>query len=152
MSEIIHVREATKNDFEALYALGNATKEFKVSATGEFMERDEFLSAIEGAGSTFLLAAVNDQIVGFVYANRQDIERGEKTQWACLVYLVVAPDMRGMGIAAQLYAACIAELKKHGINKVYGWANTEGDGSIVAFMKKQGFAEGHKYLWMDKEI
>ena len=148
----MYIRKATAGDFEALYKIGLATPEFKVSASGEFMEQDEFLSALEDPLGTFILAESENEILGFIYANRQDPERAPKTKWACLVYLVVTPEYRGRGIAQALYDFCVQELKQCGITKLYGWANSEGDGSIIKFMKKNGFSEGHKYIWMDKEI
>ena len=148
----MNIRAATTEDFESLYELGLATSEFKVSSSGEFMEPDEFLSSIENPHGTFLLAGYNEEVIGFIYADRRDAERAPKTKWACLVYLVIKPEHRKKGVAQKLYDACGAELKRHGITRVYGWANAESDGSVIAFMKKNGFDEGHKYLWMDKEI
>lgn len=116
------------------------------------MERDEFLSAIENPNGIFLLAENDEAITGFIYASRKDMEHVLKTRWACLVYLVVKPVYRKSGIAQKLYDECVRELKKNGVSKVYGWANSESDGSIVRFMKKNGFKEGQKYVWMDKKI
>lgn len=149
---MVALRTATASDFATLYALGKATPEFKVGATGEFMESDEFLSAITSPHSVFLLAEADGAIVGFIYVNTQDIERGLKTQWACLVYLVVSPMYRKQGVAKQLYDAAVMELKAFGVTALYTWANTESDGSIISFMEKQGFATGHTYRWMDKKI
>src|SRR6266849_6127270 len=118
----IKIRTALAKDFEVLYRIGLATPEFKVSSKGEFMERDEFLSAIENPHGLFLLAENNKEIIGFIYASKKDIERGPKSRWACLVYLVVEPAYRQIGIAQQLYKACLEELKNSGITNVYVWA------------------------------
>lgn len=141
-----------KKDFEALYALGLATPEFKVGASGEFMDREEFESALKNPNGTFLLAEIDDVVVGFVYANRKDVERGPQTKWACLVYIVVDPDYRKQGLAQSLYDHCIQDLKKYGVNRLYAWANSEGDGSIIKLLQKNGLEKGHAYVWMDKEI
>ncbi len=146
------IRQATAKDFESLYKLGLATPEFQVSGNSEFMENDEFLSAIQNPNGIFLLAEFDGGIAGFIYANMQDPERGPKTKWACLVYLVVEAGHRKDGIAQRLYAVCFEELKKSGVNRLYGWANAESDGSVINFLKKNGFNEGHKYVWMDKKI
>jgi len=148
----VSIRTATPKDFETLYETGLATPEFQVSSNGEFMDRDEFMSAIKNPNGTFLVAELDSRIAGLIYANRGDIERAPKTQWACLVYLVIKPEFRKKGIAQELYNACIKELKNYRISRIYGWANSESDGSIVKFMSKNGFTKGHKYLWMDKEI
>lgn len=146
------IRKAEKQDFDGLYTIGVATPEFIVSSSGEFMDREEFLSAILNPEGTFLLAEEGDKFAGFFYANRKDIERGPASTMACLVYLVVIPEYRNQGLAKQLFAAGIKDLKEHGTQSVYGWANAESDGAIIEFLKKQGFSEGHKYIWMDKDI
>ncbi len=148
----IYLRTATSADFERLYALGKSTPEFQVSSSGEFMEPDEFRSAIANAEGVMLLAESGSDIAGFIYASWRDVERGPETRWACLVYLVVKGDYRHRGLAQRLYDACIEDLKKHGVNRLYGWAHAGGDGAIIAFLKKQGFQEGHKYVWMQKEL
>jgi GNAT superfamily N-acetyltransferase len=148
----ILVRRAESKDFDVLYALGCQTPEFQVSSSGGFMEPDEFMSAIENPNGLLLLAESDRVILGFIYANRNDPERSQKTKWACLVYFMVKPEFRKKGIAQRLYEECIKELKSLGISKVYTWANTESDGSIIQFMKKNGFNEGHKYVWMDRDI
>ena len=38
------------------------------------------------------------------------------------------------------------------VTNIYSWVNNESDGAMIEFMKKQGFAQGHNYLWMDKKI
>ena len=148
----INTRKATTEDFEALYLIGLETPEFIVSSGDVFMDKDEFMSSIQNTNGTFLVAELENTIIGFMYANRQDLERAQKTKWACLVYLVVKPEYRKIGIAQQLNNACIKELKNHGISHIYCWANCEGDDSIINFRKKNGFNVGHKYVWMDKEI
>jgi ribosomal protein S18 acetylase RimI-like enzyme len=147
----MNIRKVTTKDFKPLYQLGLETPEFRVSSSGEFMDRDEFLSAIENPKGVFLLAENNGVIAGFIYAKRKDNPELQK-KWACLVYLTIKPEYRRQGIAQRLYDACIEELRQFGINCLYGWANSESDGSIIGFMKKNGFSEGHKYTWMDKEI
>jgi len=148
----MEIRKATAKDFDALYTLGLETPEFKVSSNGVFMERDEFLSAIENPYGTFLLSEDDGEITGFVYANRKDVECGPKTKWACVVYIVVRPEYRKRGIAQALMDACLVDLKENGVNHVYCWASSEGDGGIIRFMENNGFQEGHAYVWMDKEM
>ncbi len=146
------VRVATKSDFHTLYALGKSTLEFKVSSIEAFMDPDEFLSAILNSNGVFLLAEASHELAGFICASYYDIERGPKSTWACLVYLVVAPSFRHQGITERLGTACVRLLKQRGVNHVYAWANTEGNASVIEFMKQRGFKEGHKYLWMDRAI
>jgi len=148
----IHIRAASLDDFEALYSIGKNTPELQVSATEEFMDADEFRWSITNPGGVFLLAEENRKIAGFVYADAKDVERPFEQRYACLVYLAVVPEFRKQGIAKSLYAECERRLKLQGITHLYGWANAEGTSQIIEFMKKHGFAEGHRYVWMDKKI
>ncbi len=152
MTKSAIIRKAEKSDFKALYALGEITPEFQVSATEDFMSEDEFRTAMKSSKSVFLLAEINKKIIGFILANAGDIEKEHTNKWACLVYLTVLKKFRNQGIATQLYEACIKKLKEMGISQLYGWANTEGDGAIIKFLEIKGFARGHLYRWMDKAI
>jgi len=150
------IRSASLEDFEELYSIGINTPELKVSASEEFMDAEEFRWSIQNPHGIFLLAE-NDKptkkITGFVYANAKDtLERPLENKYACLVYLAVVPEFRQQGIAKQLYTDCERRLKEKGITHLYGWAHAEGDSNIIEFMRRQGFAEGHRYVWMDKRI
>ena len=147
------IRAASLDDFEELYSIGRNTPELKVSATEEFMDAEELRWSVQNPDGVFLLAEENkEKIVGFLYANAKDIERPFENRYACLVYVAVAAEFRRQGIAKQLYAECERRLKERGVTHLYGWAHAEGDGQMIEFMKKQGFAEGHQYVWMDKRI
>jgi len=148
----MHIRVASLDDFEALYSIGRNTPELQVSASEEFMDADEFRWSITNPQGVFLLAEENRKIAGFVYANAKDVERPFNHKYACLVYLAVVPEFRKQGIASSLYLECEKKLKLQGITHLYGWANAKGESQIIDFMKKQGFAEGHRYVWMDKKI
>lgn len=152
VNQQIKIRQVEQKDFAELYALGENTPELKVSATEDFMDKDEFRFSMTDAKSVFLVAEVEGSLAGFIYAGMQDAERPLPNKWACLVYLVVAPKFRRRGIASELYTHCLAELKKRNITNLYCWASAESDGAIGQFMKKQGFAEGHQYMWMDRKI
>lgn len=148
---IMNIRPASLDDFMELYEIGKSTPELRVSRSEEFMEPKELKWSITNPDGVFLLAEEKQKIVGFVYANTKDIETF-KHKYACLVYLVVIPKSRRRGLAQRLYQKCEKRLKEKNINYLYGWASLEGDGSILKFMQKQGFTEGHKYIWMDKKI
>ncbi len=147
------IAKALLKDFAELYKIGRKTKEFRVSANEEFMAADEFKYYITNPKACFLVAKDKEkEICGFILANADDIEKPFKQKYACIIYIIVVPKFRRQGIAKKLYFECIKQLKKKGIKNVYSWANSEGKRQIVKFFKKQGFAEGHKYIWMDKRI
>lgn len=148
----MNIRPAKNQDFEELYRIGKNTPEIKVSATEEFMDADEFKWSLTNPDGLFLIAEKKHQIIGFICANSKDAERPFEHRYACLVYLVVSPEFRRQGVAKALYIECETRLRTIGITNIFGWANAESEGEIIAFMKANGFAEGHRYLWMDKKI
>ena len=146
----MNIRPASADDFAELYQIGKNTPELRVSATEEFMDADEFKWSITNPHGVFLVAEDKSKKIGFIYANTRDMERPFEHKYACLVYLVVIPEFRRQGVAQKLHSECEKRLKKFGVTNIFCWANTEANGEIIKFMKRQGFAEGHKYLWMDK--
>lgn len=148
---MINIRLASLEDLPALYEIGKNTIELKVSSTEEFMSMDELKWSIENPENIFLIAENNNRAVGFIYANSKDKDKPFKDRYACLVYLAVIPEFRRTGIAEKLYSQCEIKLKEIGINFIYGWANADSK-QIIKFMKKHGFSEGHKYIWMDKKL
>ena len=151
-SDKMKIRKATIDDFEELYALGKRTPELRVSATEGFMDADEFKWSIKNPDGIFLLAEDRGKVIGFVYANAKDKDRAFENRYACLVYLTVDSNFRRKKIGERLYLECEKQLKKLGITNIYGWATLESKGGILRFMEKQGYAEGHKYVWVDKKL
>src|SRR3989338_7419832 len=146
------IRKARLEEFEELYEIGKNTPELRVSATEEFMDKDDFRQRINGPQGVFLVAEKEGKIAGFICANAKDADSQLQNRYACLVYLVTLPGFRRQGVAKKLYTECEKQLKEKGITHFYSWANAEGDGGIIQFLGNQGFAEGHKYVWMDKKL
>lgn len=146
------VRTAIPEDFDRLYSLGQATPEFRVSATEPFMAPEEFRSALEHDNGAFVLAEDGDALFGFAYVSWSDLDAPPNGRWACLVYAVVASDQRHRGVATKLYAACTERARDAGATHIYAWANDESDGSMIAFLEKRGFTKGHRYVWMDRKL
>src|SRR3989344_6369292 len=143
------IRNATLNDFVELYSVGLNTPGFRVSANEPFIDNDDFKLRINNPKHIFLLAEENKKVVGFICINTADADSPVKNRYACLVYIVVLSDFRKNGVAQRLYKESEKKLKNIGITHIYSWANTEGDGKIIKFLKRNGLAEGHKYVWMD---
>lgn len=148
--EDLRFRFAKKGDAGELWAFGITIPELKVSDEGEFMTRKDVRLAVESELGVVALATLRDRIVGFCYANVADSDRPGAGEKACLVYLAVAPEMRGHGIAARLYGMTLEGLRELGVNYVYAWAHpTSG---IIGFLERREFAKGHPYVWMDKKL
>lgn len=149
----VTIRRARLEDFSELYKLGKNTPELQVSSLQPFMNPKEFRWSLTNSQGIFLVAERKDidTIVGFLYATLVDIEKPFPGKYACLFYLVVLPSYRGRGIARALYQECENQLKTHGIRYCYGWARKDGL-AIRKFLKRQGFREGHSYLWVEKKL
>jgi len=145
------VRLATNADLPKLYQLGLATPEIQVSATEPFMDEDEFLGALKKKENFFVLWEEMGEIVGFIMADTRDQDIGYHNKYGCIIYVVVKPEFRGKGVAKKLYAETERIMKERGMTNLYCWASMESP-EIQKFMKKQGFAEGHRYVWMDKKL
>jgi GNAT superfamily N-acetyltransferase len=147
----IKIRKATTEDFEELYALGRATPEINVSDTLPFMGPNEFKNGLRNLKIACFVAESNEKIIGFIYGDIEDKDLDEKT-WAALMYIAVAPEFRGQGVAKKLYDSFEAEMKGRGANILYSWANAEEGAKIIPFFTKQGLKPGHLYRWMEKEL
>lgn len=144
------IRSATAGDLDALYRLALATPELKTSESLDFMDRDELEAVIGNNECIFICAEAGDELVGFIFARMDDIDRPLAKHWACLVYVVVAPKWRGEGIATRLIERCTAQLRGRGVTNVYAWARMEGD--VVPFLRGCGFDTGNVYRWMDRVV
>ena len=91
----IRIRSVLIDDFAELYEIGKTTPEFRVSATEDFMDVDEFKWSITNPDGIFLVAEERNKKIGFIYANAKDMERPFEHKYACLVYLVVMSEFRG---------------------------------------------------------
>ncbi len=140
-------RQAVPEDVQGIVDFGNSIPELKVNADTGFMTREEVLSAVTNPRGIFLVAVSEGSIVGFCYANTQDLDRVLVAGHACLVYLAVHPSRRTAGLGNELYQRMLDELKSRGVTYVYAWANpTSG---IIEFMQRRGWTKGHPCVWMD---
>lgn len=140
-------RQAVPDDVPAIVDFGNSIPELKVNAEIDFMTQNEVLSAVMNPRGIFLVAVSEGSIVGFSYANTQDLDRVLVAGYACLVYLAVRNDRRTAGLGNALYQRTLDELKSRGVSYVYAWANpTSG---IIEFMQRRGWSKGKPCVWMD---
>lgn len=144
------IRLATPADLPRLYEIGLHTPEIQVSTTEPFMDKDEFLDALNRKENFFLVLEQDDQLQAFLMASTRDEDIPYKHHYACIVYIVVDQKFRGQGYAKQLYLEAEKLLRQRGMTHLYCWANL--DSGVIPFMEKQGFAKGHQYVWMDKKL
>jgi len=141
---------AELSDIRALHEFGCTIPELQVSTEGDFMSPDEVSQAIGNPDGIMYVAFIKHRIVGFCYANVADSDRTRDPKHACLVYLAVASELRGFGIAARLYDHVVDALREHGVERVHALAHpTSG---IIEFLERRDFTKGHPLVWMDGEL
>ena len=110
----------------------------------------------------YLVCRVNDVAVGFAYAYR--LRPQEAYNWSAEIFVYIAPDYHGRGIATALYTALFQILKIQGFCNLYAVITLPSEASI-ALHKHFGFKEmcvqkavGYKLgqwrdvLWMEYRI
>lgn len=145
------IRKATLKDFKEIYKLGLKTSELKVNFNEPFTDAEDFKQRITDKNHVFLLAEIDNKIVGFICANNRDIDRPLNHRWSCIVYIAVDEKYRQQNIGTELYNECIKQLKKRKITHVYTWADFETK-AIQLFLKKHKFKAGSPCIWMDRKI
>lgn len=150
MTGDVQIRLATPQDFDALYTLGLATPELKVSASELFADPPEFRRALTNPDGVFVVAEQGGRPAGFLYATITDPEILTQPT-ACIIYIAVSPEVRGKRIGEQLYRETEKRLRKRGIKYVYALANTDSP-AVQGLLEKMGMKKGHTTIWMDKKI
>lgn len=152
------VRPATASDAAAILAIYNhyilnsvATFEETPLDDGAMLGR---MQAVWDLGLPWLVATLNDEIVGYAYAARWKERQAYRFSVETTVYL--APDWTGHGAGSVLYRALIPLLRDRNIHVALGGIALPNDASVrlhermgfekVAQLKEVGFKFGK---WID---
>ncbi|MDE1869927.1 MAG: GNAT family N-acetyltransferase [Candidatus Micrarchaeota archaeon] len=136
------IRKAKLSDFKALYTIGRATPELKISRK-VFMTEREFKFAIKNPDGLFLLAQEGSKYIGFAYCAIEGLD------YACMTYDVVIPKYRGKGIGKMFIKEKEKWLRKKKIKSVYALATNP---KIIGILKHLGYQRGKTLVWMEKYL
>ncbi|MDE1869181.1 MAG: GNAT family N-acetyltransferase [Candidatus Micrarchaeota archaeon] len=136
------IRRAKASDFKELYSLGKKFPELTVSEKA-FMTKEEFMAAIKNKNGIFLVVEDKGRIAGFSYAAI------EGKTYASMVYNLVTPAYRGLGIGRKLVRERERWLRKKGIRTAYLLGTNR---NIISMMRHMGYKEGKKLVWMEKPL
>ena len=165
MSKDIQVRMATIEDAERLleiytpYVKETAiTFEYEVPSVKEFEERIAKVLKM----FPYLVAVVQDRIVGYAYASPYKTRAAY--QWSVETSIYIDREYQGSGIGSVLYTKLLELLKKQHVRNVYACVALPNDES-EAIHKKFGFTlvgrfhnvgyklnEGHDTGWFEKHL
>lgn len=130
-----------------VYEFARTVPELAVSASGEFMTPEEFVTATSAEGSLFYVATINGSFTGFLLASIGDLDTGGDKKQACIVYVATVNLYRRRGIADNLILQCLSDLKKKGVEYVYTWADK--DSGVMKVLERSRFKTGKACVWMD---
>ena len=146
------IQNTTAGDADTLYGFALAVPELSARDEMPFMEKYEFLWAIENPQGVFLTAKIDSEYAGFIYGTVDAAGDPEQNRWANLVFIATFLKFRGSGVGAKLYKRFVSEIKGIGATHMYSWAREEDGDVIVGFFEKRGLLKGHQYRWMGGRI
>lgn len=153
------IRDATADDLDqiaAIYApyVTDTVITFEVDVPTVEEWRERFV-AITAAGLPFLVAAVDDRVVGYAYAGPYRSRPAYRRTAEDSIYL--APASRGLGIGGGLLDELIIRTRAAGIRELVAVIADAGNPASPALHARKGFTMagrltgvGHKHdLWVD---
>ncbi|MCX6815531.1 MAG: GNAT family N-acetyltransferase [Candidatus Aenigmarchaeota archaeon] len=138
------IRHATEKDVQGIYKIGTSTTEFEVSRKIKFYKKSELLQWIKDRkGNIVLVAVLDGKIAGFASCKIMS------HHWAMVDNFYVLKKYRKEGIGSQIEDHLERELRKKKVKYVTRLVGAEHKNSRI-FLKKRGFKEHDKYIWIDK--
>ncbi len=138
------IRNAKKADVNQIYKIGTSTGDFSVSKEIKFYKKYELIEWIKNKQNNIIIVAeTNSKIIGFVSCKIMSFH------WAMVDNFLVLSKFRKNNIGSQIQTFLEKELKKRKISYLTGLVKPQKR-IIRKFLKKYGFKEQDKYIWVDK--
>jgi predicted N-acetyltransferase YhbS len=137
----VEIREMRPSDYDAAYALWQATENVGLSDADS---REMIQRCLRHSPGLSFVACDGGDLVGTVLG----CDYGRR---GMLLHLAVARDRRGRGIASSLVKRCLSAMKAAGLsrcNSMVFAGNTDGR----AFWKHMGWQERPDVLWISREL
>ena len=132
MSKDFDIRLVTIEDYDAIYALWNATEQSRRALNPVDDSREGIDRYLKRNPNTCFAAVSDEKIIGVILT-------GHDGRRAIVHHLCVHPDFRRMGIAESLVSAAEKALKEEGIQKIFGLVFKDND-PANSFWKSQGYS------------
>jgi ribosomal protein S18 acetylase RimI-like enzyme len=126
------IRLVTIEDYDAIYALWNATEQSRRALNPVDDSREGIDRYIKRNPNTCFAAVSDEKIIGVILT-------GHDGRRAIVHHLCVHPDFRRMGIAQSLVSTAEKALKKEGIQKIFGLVFKDND-PANSFWESQGYS------------
>lgn len=143
----MNIRQATIEDIDELYMLGEQTPEFSVNAdTVTFWPKDTLASAIAATDVIVLVCHDEHEIQGFIIASYS-----EGLRKATIENVWVAPGYRKKGIGKDLLSELVEHLTEQGCEYIATLIPPDANEALYLYLNA-GFTKGQTFLWLDKSI
>ena len=126
------IRKITTDDYDAIYALWNATEQSRCALNPVDDSREGIDRYLKRNPNTCFAAVDKEKIIGVILT-------GHDGRRAIINHMCVHPEYRRMGIAGKLVASAEEALKKEGIQKIFGLVFKDND-AANAFWENQGYS------------
>ena len=122
----------------------------------------DFVSRISDPRYPFLVAVLNDRVVGFAYASMFRTKAAYR--WDVELSIYLAPGIEGQGIGSELMTELLAAVEKQGYLNAYSCITMPNDRSVNLHRKfgfeelgrfpRSGYKMGawHDVIWMGKNL
>ena len=145
----IKIRHGKLSDVNEIYKLGERISELGFSKKYKFHEKSELKEFIRKPKENIVLVAlINKEIVGFIYAR---ILAHGSGGWCMLDNLAVSKKYRKHGIGTELLEELYKILKKRKIHYIQILEDIHKK-HTRKFWKDKKFKESHVFIWAEKEI
>ena len=141
---MIEIRKVTPEDIPTIHAMGENVDEFHTSDHApNFWPEAILCECISKDDVYFLVAASNDELVGFVIANLN-----RSLSKALIENIFVKPEFRGQGIGTSL-AKRVIDTAKADNYQFISVLTPPDDIPAIKTYEKAGFSKGGVFLWLD---
>jgi phosphinothricin acetyltransferase len=158
----VAVRAATAADVAAIAAIygpevltGTASFELEPPDEAEMLRR---FTSVTAAGYPYLVATLDDRVVGYAYASAYRARPGYRFAVEDSVY--IAPEAQGMGVGARLLSAVVTATTAKGYRLMIAVIGDSRNFASIALHRSLGFrfsgtlhSVGYKFgRWLDTVI
>lgn len=133
-----------EKDIDKVHELGLKEDAFNVSPRTYFWSKGELRNWLKNKDDVLLVVEDKSEVIGFALSRFH-----KETKNVIIDNLFVLEDYRNKGIGTKLMKYLLKELKSKGAVYLCGMARKDDS---MEFLKKYGFKEGYKFVWMEKEF
>ena len=138
------VRKVTISDYDAIFALWNATEQSRRALNPVDDSREGIERYLNRNPNTCFLAEQDGRVIGVILT-------GHDGRRAIIHHMCVHPDCRRQGIAGHLVSLAEEALQKEGIQKIFGLVFKDNE-PANAFWESRGYSLRTNLIYRNKSL